>query len=321
MIIKRIESWGKLFFETKNHIFTYDLKRNIPEEPFISKPIVLNVDLTFKCNMNCLHCVAKDTATTLGGIESTDLNITNELLDKINISDFLVIVITGGEPFLQDYEDKLIFLIKNLKNKGIIIDTNGTIFPSKKLLRIFQIKNVLIRVSWDNLNPKKEYELRKYSKKMYENVDEYMTEKIKFIKHLMSNNVEIAIQSVMHGKNWNDPNFYRFPIKFNEIGVNKWYIQRFIPSYKKVNDGHYLLPISNYNESIKKLIRISNKYGIECFIKKDRRHNSVFVLVKNGEIYTQSDDVPGKKIYLGKIGEINNYFEFVSSSEHSVRYY
>ena len=39
MIIKRIESWGKLFFETKNHIFTYDLKKNIPElEPPVTLP-------------------------------------------------------------------------------------------------------------------------------------------------------------------------------------------------------------------------------------------------------------------------------------------
>lgn len=321
MIINRKETWGNLFYDTKNHIFNYKLKKNISEEPFVSKPILLNVDLTFNCNMDCVHCVAKDTAKILGGVENADLKITHELIEKINLSDFIVVVITGGEPLLKDYEDKLISLINGLRNKGIIIDTNGSIFPSERLLKILRIKDALIRVSWDIPNPGKEYELRKYPYKMYESKGRYIIEKMKLIRYLIDNGIKIAIQSVLHGQNYNDPTFYRFPAKLKELSVDRWYIQRFIPSYKKIDDKKYLISINEYNNSIKKLIYTSNKYDIKCYIKKDRRHNSVFILVKEGEIYTQSDDVPRKKIYLGKIGEIKYYFEFVSSSEHSVRYY
>lgn len=322
MSIKREESWGNLFYDEKNHIFKYDLKRDISEEPYVSKPIVLNVDLTFKCNMDCVHCVARDTAKILGGVENSDLKITDELIGKINVSDFIAVVITGGEPLLKDYEDKLISLINGLKNKGLIIDTNGSIFPSERLLKLFQRKNVLIRVSWDIPNPKKEYKLRKYPYKMYENKDMYINEKINLIRYLIANGIKIAIQSVLHGQNCNDPTFYRsFPEKLKELGVDRWYIQRFIPSYKRVDDEKYFISIDKYNKLTKRLIRESNKYNIKCCTKKDRRHNSVFLLVKEGKIYTQSDDKPGEKICLGEIGEIKHYFEFVSSSEHSVRYY
>ena len=83
MIINRKETWGNLSYDTKNHIFGYDLEGDVSEEPFVSKPMVLNVDLTFKCNMNCVHCVAKDTAKVLGGVENADLKITHELIEKI----------------------------------------------------------------------------------------------------------------------------------------------------------------------------------------------------------------------------------------------
>ncbi len=321
MIINRKETWGNLSYDTKNHIFKYDLKGDISEQPFVSKPIVLNVDLTFKCNMDCVHCVARDTAEILGGVENADLKITHELIEKINLSDFIVVVITGGEPLLEDYEDRFMSLINGLKNKGIIIDTNGTIFPSERLLKILRIKDALVRVSWDIPNPKEEYKLRKYPHEMYEDKDEYIMEKMRVIRYLIDNGIEIAIQSVLHGQNYGDSTFYRFPAKLKELGVHKWYIQRFIPSYKKIADRRYLLSISEYNNSIQKVIRRSCGYNIKCYTKKDRRHNSVFLLVRNGEIYTQNDDVAGEKIFLGKIGEIKHYFEFVSSSEHSVRYY
>ena len=64
-----------------------------------------------------------------------------------------------------------------VKGKGIIIDTNGTINPSNKLINILHRKNVMVRVSWDSIHPLRESQLREYPKGMYKNNVEYLDKK------------------------------------------------------------------------------------------------------------------------------------------------
>ena len=124
-MIRRKEEWGELMYNSNTHEFIVNEKEPRNSIPYITnKPVVLNLDLTFKCNMCCTYCVAKD----LENLINKDLLITDKMIKWINNSPFLVIVITGGEPFLPEKEDEILKLIKNIhKDKGIIIDTNGTI--------------------------------------------------------------------------------------------------------------------------------------------------------------------------------------------------
>lgn len=315
MIIKRKEKWWHLIYDTNDHKFIYKIL-NMKGIPYMTRPIILNVDLTFKCNMKCSHCVAKDMEILLNKKGCTDLIITENLLFKINKSPFMVVVITGGEPLLPDYEDSLIRLIKGLKNKGIIIDTNGSIIPSSDVIKIFKEKDVLVRVSWDIPSPKEEAILRAYPKSAYKSDLEYLKDKEKIIKYFLKNEIKVAIQSVMHKYNYKNNNFYDFPYKLRQLGIEKWYVQRFIPSYKNKKDA---FDSNEYEVRISKIINICKEANIECYSKRDRRHNSVFLLVRDGELYTQSDERAGEKIYLGKIEEID-YFEYVSAPDHSARY-
>ncbi len=321
MLIKRIESWGYLEYDTNDHKFIRRINKLCDREiPYSDKPIVLNCDLTLKCNMDCKYCVAKDMKKFAS--TKSDLNITNNLINQINKSDFLVIVITGGEPLLIEYEGRLLKLINSLKKKGIIIDTNGTITPSDYLIKVLIKKNVLLRISLDSPRPKDEYEIRILSgdntknkvpsKKLYE-------KKLKIIKKLKSKGLKLAIQSVLHGKNRGS--IMDMPRVLQSWSIKYWHIQRYIPSYKLRDNFRFNIKIDEYEELLNKLSRESKKYGVTCITKSDRRHNSVFLLVGDGDIYTQSDNFPGEKIYLGKIGEIEKYFEMVSASEHAMRYY
>jgi len=250
---------------------------------------------------------------------STDLKVSKKLLQKINQSPFMVIVITGGEPLLREYEESLRTLINGLKKKAIIIDTNGTILPSREIIQLFRRKNVMVRVSWDIPNPIEEYKLREFPKGMYRNRTEYLEKKQNLIRKLVRERVTVAIQSVIHGRNYEDNNFRRFHHKLDQLGVDRWDIQRFIPSHQE-KKKRYHIEIGLYENAIGKISKEARKLGIRCISKKDRRHNSVFLLVGEGDIYTQSDERPGEKIYLGKIGEISNYFEIVSPADHSMRY-
>lgn len=325
MIITNAESWGEVMYDTKTHVFKVKSTQRpgltVDEQPYVQRPIVLNVDLTFKCNMECVHCVARDMAKQLREPSNGDLIITRDLIRRINRSPFMVVVITGGEPLLKEYEAALTELIDGIEHKAIIVDTNGTIMPSVELLKLFRKRNVMIRVSWDSLNPNDEAQLRKYPRRLYRGPAEYVEAKQRLIQMLIENRQRVAVQSVLHKRNYMVDSFAHFPYKLRDLRVDKWYIQRYIPSHGPVVNRHYNLKFDMYEKWVGKSAARARAEGIRCYTKRDRRHNSVFLLVQDGDLYTQSDLVPGKKVYLGNIRDITHYFEFVSSADHSVRYY
>ncbi len=322
MIINNIETWGKIKYDTKTHIFRYVSTKNLIYQPYVSNPLVLNCYLTNKCNMSCLHCVAKD----LKQYNDSDLVVTSDLIKRINNSKFLVIVITGGEPLLPEYEPALIKLINGIEDKGIIIDTNGTYFPSEEVRKIGKKKTVLFRISLDSVRDADEVQLRimpKDNKKKDMSKDVYW-QKLNIIDQFCSYGSKLAIQSVLYKKNISSIK----PI-INQLqgwGIDLWFIQRLIPTNKvketgkRGKDEPFFLPNEEYEKILWQLERDATTRGVKCVFKRDRRHNCVFLLVQNGFIYTSENNGRGR-ILLGKIGEIKNYFEVVSSSEHSTRYY
>lgn len=325
-VIEREESWGKLAYNTKNHKFSINPNSQIDSLPYAGSPIVLNVDLTLKCNMNCIHCVAKDMEKQI----NDDLHITKKSIDWINKSSFMVVVITGGEPLLPEREDALVSLISGIKSKGVIVDTNGTIIPSKKVIDSMLKKNVLLRVSLDSVNPRDESYFRRLSASANTSVKinevdiKAYYEKCKNIERFKKRGIKLAVQTVLSTKN--EISILDVPELLDEYKIEDWYIQRFIPSYKAQEYDHklkkykYELKEKIYQEILKKLDVQCRKLGIDCRGKKEKRHNSVFLLVGDGYLYTQSNEKPGEKI---KLGNIDGYFAsgIVSLDEHSVRYY
>lgn len=314
MIIEREEPWGKLCYDTLRHRFSYTPYENRNATPYAGYPVLLNVDLTFKCNMDCMHCVAKDFGPT------EDLVISKKLLDWVNSEPFMVVVVTGGEPLLPDYESQLISLLREIRNKGLVVDTNGTIFPSDSVIKTILATRALVRVSWDSTRSYDETYFRraKANTRPDEKINlEYYRRKIEIIRRLRSAGVNVAVQSVIQNKNLYS--IFDMPKALQALSVSQWYLQRFIPSHKATGKS---FEVSNerYGEIITKLIGICREKNIECIAKKDRRHNCVFLLVGNGVLYTQGEK-PGEKISLGPIDSEMGYFEYVSSADHAERYY
>lgn len=316
MIIKTHHKFGQIHYDTSTNSFNFHTTKSFEEKPYPTLPLVLNVDLTFKCNMKCLHCVAEDMASVLGGSDNSDLKISNKLIDKINSSPFMVIVITGGEPLLFEKQEELLTLLKGLERKAIIVDTNGTLFPTIEILKILRRKDALVRVSWDIPHPKEEVKLRRYPKGMYKDDLEYLNDKQSNIKRFIEAGIKVAIQTVLHKNNFNNNNFLLFPRKFQSLGITDWYIQRFIPSRRTAKEN---LSSKEYERRFETIGNICKKAEIRCHYKHDKRHNSVFLLVGDGDLYTQSDTAPGEKIFLGQIGDVD-YFAFVSAPDHADRY-
>lgn len=240
-----------------------------------------------------------------------------KLITNINESDFMVVVITGGEPLLDEYAHKLLELIDGLKEKGIILDTNGTVMPNPALLKSLKRKNVLLRISFDSTRPQDEWNVRiakggkLATQKLYE-------KKLSVIQALRVKGLKVAIQSVLHGKN--QVSILDMPKLLSKWSIKQWYVQRFIPSYKLKDDTRFSLEIHEYERVVHRLEGKAAERGIFCLTKKDRRHNCVFLLAGDGKMFTQGDR-PGEKVFIGELGDIVNHFALVSSSEHSMRYY
>jgi len=315
MIVKRKEPWGEIRYDTSRHRFSYENTNGKDAIPYAEEPVLLNIDLTMKCNMDCLHCVAKD----FGEIE--DLVISKKLLNWINKTPFLVVVITGGEPLLPEYEEQLKTLLRETRNKGLIVDTNGTIFPSHSVIETIRDTNTLVRISWDSTRPQDETFFRhvKSNTKRKDDINiEYFYRKFELIQRLLEAGINVAVQSVLHKENSGSIN--NMPQALHEYSIRKWYIQRFIPSYMRA-DKKYEVSKSEYDEITKELTKKCYEYDIECITKKDQRHNCVVLLVGKGILYTQGEK-PRQKIRLGTIEDPEiRYFDYISSADHALRYY
>jgi MoaA/NifB/PqqE/SkfB family radical SAM enzyme len=181
--------------------------------------------------MDCRHCVTKDFD------HKEDLVISTKLIDWINNSSFMVMVITGGEPFLPEYENELMKLLREIHNKGLIVDTNGTILPSHSVIETILKTSALVRISWDSPRSYDETYFRHIKPNTKQNLDinlEYYHKKIDIIQRLRSAGINLAIQSVVQKKNL--ASIINMPAALRELSIKQWYIQRFIPSYKAIGD-------------------------------------------------------------------------------------
>jgi MoaA/NifB/PqqE/SkfB family radical SAM enzyme len=90
-------------------------------------PVSGHVDLTYRCNLRCVHCYCQGAANVRDELSSRQWF---EILDAIHAQGCLWLDLSGGEPLLrEDFLD----IYAYTKAKGIlpIILTNGQLFDRK----------------------------------------------------------------------------------------------------------------------------------------------------------------------------------------------
>src|SRR3972149_7309564 len=103
----------------------------------------------YGCNLTCSWCDTKYSwkrqTTAKEGSEYTKVSSKQILVSLSELEDINLVTITGGEPLLQPLEE----LVKALVGKGhdVLIETNGTIAPSKELRRLVSIWSVSPKTS------------------------------------------------------------------------------------------------------------------------------------------------------------------------------
>ena len=110
----------------------------------LSAPLIVGIIITNKCNLRCVHCINSAHIND----EELDYDTIKNIIDQCSEIGVKYIDINGGEIFLFDKLDELIFYAHSLGLK-IIITTNGTLL-SESWLKKFQDKIFLMRISLDS---------------------------------------------------------------------------------------------------------------------------------------------------------------------------
>ncbi len=190
--------------------------------PFFSSPYSCYVNLTNKCNLNCLHCLGD-----YGDELETELNLNEwkRIFDELIKNNVFYINISGGEPTISPYFEDIINYLSKI-GLHFILTTNG-VFSERIRNVIIKDKDYMIgiKISLDGYDAKSHNFLRTTKVKSNSNFFQITLENILFFK---KNNVPITIATVIHKENINK--FDKFISLIKTINPISWYICPIMPS-------------------------------------------------------------------------------------------
>lgn len=117
---------------------------------------IIDLALTYKCNLQCEHCSANPLSKEEPQLTLADYkNIVSEAekLDNLSWN------ITGGEPLLVDWLDDLIVILKPEKHY-ITVQTNGLLLTKKRAEELAHLGVNCITTSIDSIDPSTHDEFR-----------------------------------------------------------------------------------------------------------------------------------------------------------------
>lgn len=176
---------------------------------------ILHLDLTTKCNLNCIYCFVKRNDFVSNSSKELPIINSNQWLEIINQASLMgikKIIFSGGEPLLYSNFVE-IFKRTNVFAKEIVIFTNLTKHCTNNLLQILRnLKSKLIIIT--SIDGLQSHSINR----PVSNIEEII-KNIKLI-HSKNKNVKIIINTVVTKYNINEiPQL--IPL-LKEIGINKW---------------------------------------------------------------------------------------------------
>ena len=249
---------------------------NIDHSPLL----YINWLITTKCNYNCVYCYAKDIMQLSPEPTINTLMSTAQSILQFNP---VVVVLSGGEPFLSPY---IADIISYLNGKtSIIVDTNGSII-NRNLLNSFKEKEILLRVSLDDVNEERNDLIRRNSFS-----GTYQTKKL--ISECLQIGVDMVIQTVVTKMNF--PYLKELKEYLEMIGVKHWRllpisnsISELIPMHCTSKEIHGLREALCYNNDVDIEITVQHEY--------DNERRGIILVAPNGTFLTINAE--GKKVCI-----------------------
>lgn len=215
---------------------------------------ISTVLFTQGCNMDCPYCHNPELIPPENENEYMNPKYFWKYLDKRKgLIDG--IVITGGEPLIQD---SIYDFIKEIKKRRLLIkiDTNGTNF---KLLKKLVNENIIDYIAMDIKGPIEDYEKFcgiKLSSSLKDNI-------IKSKNLIMKSNIDYELRTTVV------PGLHTKAV-IKEIsglikGVKNYYLQNF--RSEKVNNSNYEEKRSFSEEELERFVKVLKNYGVIAKIR------------------------------------------------------
>lgn len=128
---------------------------------FFPAPMLVNLEITKRCNLRCVHCDIRKMPETYPDIinkEFSTLEIKG-IVDSLKSLGTKYISISGGEPFLRKDIFEVIEYIKS-KDLGLHISSNGALITEDAANRINDLGLNAISISLDAVTPKLHDDIR-----------------------------------------------------------------------------------------------------------------------------------------------------------------
>lgn len=231
-----------------------------------------HIGLTYKCNMNCVHCYANKQEKQ---IESITTNSFNELLNKLEKLGTFYITYTMGEPLLFNNFFECAKMAKDRHFYQILLSNGSTIQDENVIQKLVSCGIKRVGISLDSANPQKHDSNRRY--------DGAYAKAVSAIRLLCKSN-EIQTQILTTISNNNLTEIEPIIELGKKLGVKEY-------SFLWQRDNGILSPISNlslYTEKMTFLINEAEKGEISIKIHDPRVDAIVKKLHKNKSISTKT---------------------------------
>ncbi|MEW6088941.1 MAG: radical SAM protein [bacterium] len=110
-------------------------------------PLWAHLDLTYKCNLNCVHCycqnLSKDFSRSQREMETREIF---SLIDQLAETGSLYLTLSGGELFTRPDFFEIAFYAKK-RNFALNIFTNGTLINEETANRLAELQPLVIEMS------------------------------------------------------------------------------------------------------------------------------------------------------------------------------
>ena len=120
-----------------------------------SKPYLVALNLTKRCNLKCNHCYLDATTKAAGGDDELTTDECFRLIDQIaEVNRGCLLVITGGEPLVRpDILDIARYAVK--LGFMVVFGTNGMLIDDRMAKQLVEIGVMGVGISIDSLDPQK----------------------------------------------------------------------------------------------------------------------------------------------------------------------
>lgn len=226
----------------------------------LSAPVSVQLEITEKCNNNCIHCYNYWREEKRGGFKTLSADKLSFIADQLIKNKIFSVTLTGGEPLLAWHI--LPALISKLTASGISVGMNSNLTlltpEIAKLLVISGLKSILVSVL-------------SYKEEVHDKISNHkgaFRKTIEGIRVAMSNGLKVGANMVLLQQNFND--IYNTAKFLKQFRIRSFSATKASPSLNSRNFNEMRLTSEQLKKSLIVLNKIKKELGmvvniLECY--------------------------------------------------------